>query len=87
MATLSCTNPNINSVPDSVPPALPLLAPVIIVPAGQPIPPPPVIAATDNNPCFNTCVGSTARSLCTAKGWAWLNVAGCAQIYMGTGQT
>lgn len=62
-STLNCTNPNIDSVPDSVPPALPLLAPVIVVPAGQPIPPPPVIAATDNNPCFNTCATLRPRPI------------------------
>ena len=52
-ATLNCTNTNIASAAPT-PPTLPVLPPVIVVPAGQPLPSPPAVAATNVNPCFNT---------------------------------
>ena len=51
----TCIDPNIDTVKDTIPPQLPPLPPTVTSTYAAGLPPPPTIAATDNDPAFNTC--------------------------------
>lgn len=51
----TCSNLDISKLKDSIPPQLPPLPPTVTSTYPNGLPPPPTIAATDNDPTFNTC--------------------------------